>query len=159
MRGPDATDCPRPVLYLDLDDTIVSWATGEPRGAPGVDEFMMWALRTFEVRWLTSWTPGGQMEESLLVDLAKLTGVDVDLLRCIRGLDWEGGSKLDGIAWLEHVVLERPFVWMEDGTLPDPALEFLRAHGFADCFVLCDVTRDEGALTRLHQRLDDAWGE
>lgn len=159
MRRAGGTESPRPVLYLDLDDTIVSWSSGEPRGAPGVEDFLRWALRRFEVRWLTSWTPSGQMEESLLVDLAKLTGVDVGFLGCIHGLDWEGGSKLDGIAWLEHVVLDRPFLWIEDGSLPDSALEFLRAHGLDECFVRCDVTRDEDALARLHQRLERVWGE
>jgi hypothetical protein len=159
LRGARKTDSPRPVLYLDLDDTIVSWATGEPRPAAGVEDFLTWALRRFEVRWLTSWTPTGQMEESLLHDLSKLTGVDTSLLRCIHGLDWDGGSKLDGIAWLEHVVLRRPFVWIEDGSLPEHTLDFLRARGFRDCFIRCDVTHDEDAVVRLHQRLLEAWSD
>jgi hypothetical protein len=152
-------DPPRPVLYLDLDDTIVTWESGAPRGAPGVESFLRWALRRFEVRWLTSWAPDGQMEESLIVDLCRLTGVEVSALQRIRGLDWEGGSKLDGLAWLEHVALRRPFVWIEDSSLPDEAIAFLERHGFGSCFWRCDVTREADALGRLHEGLRAAWGD
>lgn len=148
----------RPVLYVDLDDTLVSWSTGEPRGAPGADRFVRWALDRFEIRWLTTWAPSGRMDAKLLGDLCKLIGVSTEELRRIRGLSWEGGSKLDGIAWLEHLVLGRRFVWIEDESLPDHALDFLVRHGFRKCFHHCDVTREEGALRRLHRRLEDEWG-
>lgn len=142
-----------PVLYLDLDDTIVSWADGSPRRAPGVTAFLSWALERYEVRWLTTWCPGGRMEARLLADLTKLTGVPSERLRRVRGVSWDGGSKLDGIAWLEHVVLRRPFLWVEDGSVRPEALRFLARHGFADRFRHCDVTRDPYAVLRLHRKL------
>jgi hypothetical protein len=148
----------RPVLYLDLDDTVVSWATGEPRGAEDAGPFLRWALDRFEVRWLTTWAPSGLMDGGLLVDLCKLTGIPAERLQRIRGLDWEGGTKVDGIAWVEHVVMGRPFVWIEDDTVPPAALEFLDHHGYLACFHRCDVTRDAEALRRLHGELEAAWG-
>lgn len=142
-----------PVLYLDLDDTILSWADGSPRPGPGATEFLLWALDRFEIRWLTTWCPNGRMEAGLLGDLSKLTNVPVERLRTIRGFDWEGGSKLDGIAWVEHVVLGRPFLWIEDSNVPPEALEFLDCHGLRDRFRHCDVTRRPEALRELHRSL------
>lgn len=143
----------KPVLYLDLDDTILTWADGEPAPAEGVREFLLWALECFEVRWLTRWARDGCMAPDLIVDLGKLTGVAPDRLREIRGVDWSDGSKLDGIAWLEHIVQERPFVWIEDSETGTDHHAFFDRHGFTDCYVHCDVTRDAGALRQAHALL------
>lgn len=148
----------RPVLYLDLDDTMVAWAEGKPHPAHGVEPFLSWAFERFEVRWLTSWAPTGCMEPRLVDDLAKLTGISGERLRSIRGLDWEGGSKVDGIAWLEHAVLGRPFLWIEDATIKDAYLELLERHGWLDRYRRCDVSREPDAVERLHRELLDAWG-
>lgn len=148
----------RPVLYLDLDDTVVSWQGGSPQPAPGVRDFLLWALDRFEVRWLTSWAPNGRMAPRLVRDLSRLTGVPVARLREVRGLDWKGGSKVDGIAWVEHVILDRPFVWMEDRTLPEAALELLARHGYGHCFRRCDVTHDPDAVRRIHRELEARYG-
>lgn len=144
-----------PVLYLDLDDTLVSWQGGSPRAAAGAGEFLRWAMERYEVRWLTTWCPNGEMQESLLRDLCKLLGLAPGDLQVIRGHDWEGtGSKLNGIAWLEHVVLRRPFLWLEDeygvGTRE---LAFLAAHGFTGSYVRVNVTEDPDSLQRLHAAL------
>lgn len=143
----------RPVLYLDLDDTVISWATGDPEPGEGAHEFLVWALDHFEVRWLTTWCPDGRMDPQLLRDLSSLTDVPVERLRTIRGFDWEGGSKLDGIAWLEHVVLGRPFLWVEDSTVQPEWLAFLDDHGLRDRFRQCDVTRQPEAVRELHAAL------
>lgn len=143
----------RPVLYLDLDDTVLTWRDGSPRAGAGSREFILWALARFEIRWLTSWAPSGCMDPGLLRELAGMIDVPVAALARIRGLDWEGGSKVDGIAWLEHAVLERPFLWLEDATLPDAALDFLAGSGYLHCFRRCDVTRDPEALRSLHREL------
>lgn len=143
----------RTVLYLDLDDTILTWAEGKPEPGPGVREFLDWALETFEVRWLTRWAPDGWMSRDLVVDLCKLTGIDATRLRRIKGLNWEGGTKLDGIAWVEHILLERPFIWLEDGDTGASHEDFLQLHGFGNCFHLCNVTRDAEALRRAHAEL------
>lgn len=147
----------KPVLYLDLDDTLVSWRGGHPHAAPGAGHFVRWALRHFEVRWLTTWCPNGEMGESLLGDLAHMLGIPVDELRHIRGGDWDATeSKLNGVMWLEHVVLERPFLWVEDNYgVGTRELAFLEAHGFLNSYHQINVTEDPEALQRLHARLRD----
>jgi hypothetical protein len=144
-----------PVLYLDLDDTLVSWCDGHPEGASGSGEFILWALPRFEIRWLTTWCPGGEMAADLLADLAAMLRIPVESLQGIRGFEWEGtGSKLNGIAWLEHYVLGRPFIWLEDENgVTDFERSYLDEVGLLDSYVHCNVSRDPGSLTRAHQWL------
>lgn len=148
----------RAVLYLDLDDTILSWADGKPAPGEGVREFLLWALDRFEVRWLTRWARDGRMEPGLLIDLCKLTGVETARLRGIHGLDWSEGTKLDGIAWAEHVVRGRPFLWLEDDNTGADHQAFLEHHGLGHCFHHCDVTQDPQALRRAHSELERRHG-
>jgi hypothetical protein len=149
----------RPVLYLDLDDTLLSWQGGRPRAAPGARRFLLWALERFEVRWLTTWCPGGQMESSLLADLCTMLEVETSRLGHIRGFSWEAtGSKLNGIAWLEHMAWERPFLWVEDGYgVREAERSFLAAQGFLDRYRHCNVTEDPMSLMRLHLALAGEW--
>jgi hypothetical protein len=142
---------PRPVLYLDLDDTLIAWDTGGPRGAPGAHEFMLWALAHFEVRWLTTWCPSGTMGESLLDDLARMLRIPIEEFRDIRGCEWEAsGSKLNGITWMEHLVLNRPFVWLEDEYgFRDRERHFLAQHHLLGCYVHCNVTEDPQSIPRM----------
>jgi len=151
MRG-------RPVLYLDLDDTLLSWATGEPRAAPGAREFVLWAASRYEIRWLTRWCPGGAMEDHLLDALCRMLRLDREALRAVAGVDWEGAeSKLNGIAWLEHLVLGRPFLWLEDETgAGERERRFLEEHGLLGAYRHCNVTRDPGALRRIWAELERA---
>lgn len=148
-------DLDRPVLYLDLDDTLVSWATGAPRAVTGAGEFLAWALGHFEVRWLTTWCPGGEMPEDLLADLVKLLQVPAETVRGIRGLDWSAsGCKLDGIAWLEHRVLGRPFAWLEDEKgFGERERSFLEHYGLLSSYHRCNVTRDDRSLARAWRTL------
>jgi hypothetical protein len=141
----------RPVLYLDLDDTIISWEGG-PHAAPGAHEFMLWAMERFEIRWLTTWCPGGVMEEGLLHDLAKMLKIPAETLRRLRGFEWpESGSKLNGIAWIEHLVLDRPFVWLEDDYgFKERERAVLNRHGLLGSYRHCNVTEDPQALSRTH---------
>lgn len=143
----------RPVLYLDLDDTVLSWQDGSPAAGRGVREFLLWALDRFEVRWLTRWARDGCMDPGLLKDLGKLTGVDPERLGVIRGLDWSDGTKLDGIAWAEHIVRGRPFIWLEDDNTGADHRQFLDLHDLADCYLHCNVTDDPEALLSAHSEL------
>lgn len=143
----------RPILYLDIDDTIVRWRDDRPEPAEGAAEFLLWALEHYDVRWLTTWAPNGEIPPDLLVDLAKMVDVPIERLALIRGLSWEGGSKLDGIAWLEHVVHGRPFVWLEDDNLPEAVTRFLERHGYHDSYRLCNVSREPDILRRRHAEL------
>ena len=148
----------RPVLYLDLDDTLIAWPDGRkgsPRGAEGAREFLCWALDRYEVRWLTTWCPDGRMDDGLLHDLARMLKLPVETLRDVRGMDWsESECKLDGIAWMEHVVTGRPFLWLEDDFgFGDRERAFLKAHGLSDRYQHVNVTADGGALARLHREM------
>lgn len=145
----------RPILYLDLDDTIVSWAGGRPHAAAGAREFLTWALDRFEVRWLTTWCPGGEMDPKLLADLSKMVGLEVERLGEVRGGEWPAeGSKLNGVAWLEHVVLGRAFVWLEDDYgFGDRERRFLEEQGALGAYWHCNVTEDSQALQRTHGAL------
>lgn len=147
----------RPVLYLDLDHTLVSWRGGSPHAGRGAREFVLWALERYEVRWLTTWCPDGRMGEGLLQDLARMLGVSAELLQHIRGCDWtDTGTKLNGVAWLEHIVLERPFLWIEDEYgVGARELGFLDEHGFSACYHRINVTKDPESLRRLHAALQE----
>jgi hypothetical protein len=149
----------RPVLYLDIDDTLLSWRNGKPQAATGARSFMLWALERFEVRWLTTWCPVGELSWGLLGDLCKMLELEPSRLRGIRGVDWEAtGSKLNGIAWLEHVVLRRPFVWVEDEYgFGDAERAFLEHFAFLGSYRHCNVTEDAAALERLHTELAGEW--
>ena len=151
----------RPVLYLDLDDTLIAWPDGRegsPRGAHGGHDFLRWALERYEVRWLTTWCPDGRMAERLLHDLARMLRVPAELLEGIRGVDWSHTRcKLDGIAWVEHVVMGRPFLWLEDEYgFGERERRFLDVHGLADRYRHVNVSTDAGALARFHQELRGA---
>jgi hypothetical protein len=149
----------RPVLYLDIDDTLLIWEEGHPRAAPGAQRFLLWALQRFQVRWLTTWCPGGEMEVSLLGDLCTMLELDTAQVEHIRGFDWESTeSKLNGIAWLEHVVLGRPFLWIEDEYgVREGERSFLVEHGLSDRYRHCNVSQDPMALQRLHLALAHDW--
>lgn len=153
----------RPVLYLDLDDTLIAWPDGRrgsPRAARGARDFLCWALEHYEVRWLTTWCPDGRMEAGLLGDLARMLDLSPQTLEQVHGLDWsESQCKLDGIAWMEHVVLRRPFLWLEDEYgFGEREQAFLDAHGLGACYRHVNVTTDADALGPVHAALRDAAG-
>lgn len=150
----------RPVLYLDIDDTLLSWASGAPRPVPSSGSFLRWALERFEVRWLTKWCPGGTMADDLLIDLAKMLGVDREGLGAIPACAWEeSGIKADGIAWLEHAVQGRDFAWVENREgLSERDFELLGSVGFSDRYFPCNVTQDESALERTRALLERRFG-
>ena len=151
----------RPVLYLDIDDTLLSWASGGPEPVPSTECFLRWAMDRFEVRWLTKWCPTGTMSEDLLADLSKMVGVDTTGLSRVQGCAWEEkGIKADGIAWLEHTVLGRDFAWVENREgVSDDDLEILCRAGFGDRYFPCNVSEDETALERTRALLERRFDE
>lgn len=148
----------RPVMYLDVDDTLLRYPSGregDPVVADGAREFFAWARDVYEVRWLTKWCRAGAMGDDLVDDFCRMLDVDVSVVHSIRGLDWSfSDTKLNAIAWLEHLVLERPFVWVEDdygvGTLER---RFLAEQGLEGCWRRCNVTERPDALMNLHRTL------
>ncbi len=145
-----------PVLYLDIDDTLLNWADGKPRPVPGTHAFMRWALDHFEVRWLTRWCPSGTMPEHLLVDLAKMVRIDPGELASIQGWNWDySGTKVDGISWVEHLAMGREFVWIENGDgLSNRDYQVLEQNGLRHCHLDCNVTTDLRALDRTRRELE-----
>jgi hypothetical protein len=161
-HGPLAATSPHrtlPVLYLDLDDTVISWADGYPSAAPGAHSFVLWALARFEVRWLTTWCPDGEMPPNLLRDLCTMLEFDTPQLMHVRGFSWATtGSKLNGLAWLEHLLLDRPFLWIEDENgFRDGERRVLSELGLIERYRHCNVTRDPLSLRRLHRTLEAEW--
>lgn len=159
----------KPVMYLDIDDVLLDWSGPWPRAAPGARDFLLWALRNFEVRWLTYWCPDGRLGWDDARELGKLLGVPSEMLLKIEGLNWQSGavapilgvhSKLDGIAWLEHLVLGRPCVWVEDETLIVPLGydKKLRELGLEQCWRPVNTSRNPHALIRLHRELMQEFG-
>lgn len=155
----------KPVMYLDIDDVLLDWSRGglNPRAALGAREFLLWAIDNYEVRWLTYWAPNGRLDPDDVGVLARTLQVPPSVLHEIRGLDWSGGStpvwgvhtKLDGIAWVEHLAMGRPFVWVEDETVivPQGLDRTLRAMGFAECWLFVNSSRRRDSLQVLHERL------
>lgn len=148
----------RTVLYLDIDDTLLRYPHGRdepPVPARGAPEFLSWAFERFEVRWLTLWCRGGRMADHLVTAFCKMLGTEPWVVADVLGVDWaDSNSKLNGIAWLEHVVMGRPFLWVEDQYgLGDRERDFLEEQGFADSWINCNVTEEPEALRFLLERL------
>lgn len=97
------------------------------------------------------------MEEKLLHDLAKMLSLAPAQLRHIRGCEWPAeGSKINGIQWLDHLVLGRPFVWLEDENgFKDRERKFLEENGVLDSYWHCNVTKDPQSLARVQAALRD----
>ena len=79
----------QPVLYLDVDDTLINWATLQAAPARGVREFLPWALERFEVRWLTRRCPSGEMPEEMARELCGLIEIEPALVGPVSGLNGE----------------------------------------------------------------------
>ena len=142
---------------MDIDDTLLRYPEhGDgPVPAPGAVEFVQWAFAHFQVRWLTRWCRDGDVSEDLVRSFCRMFRMDPEVVRRVKGLDWsETDNKLDGIAWLEHVVLERPFLWVEDEHgLGEVEQAFLTEQGFGEMWLSCNVTLDPHALSALLGRL------
>jgi hypothetical protein len=150
----------RPVLYLDVDDTLIMWNDAHPYGkaAPWAREFVLWAVEHCEVRWLTMWCPAGRMAPHREAELALLLGVPVETLDGIRGIDFaDTFDKTDGIDWEEHA-RGRPWIWVEDD-LPSREVAKLRGRGAIHHYHATNVSRDAGALGRTFYRLQHLFAQ
>jgi len=162
----------KPVMYLDVDDTLLSMheryypafkqvpaSTWRHYGyaPPGGREFLLWALDTHEVRWLTWWCPGGEMAEPMVARLEEEFQLSPGTLAHVRSARFARGGgrchKTDGIDWQEHEA-GRPWIWVEDW-ISDHEQQVLRGRGCLDRWHPCHVTEDPHALQRLHAHLLD----
>lgn len=155
-----------PVLYLDVDDTLLmfpqnapkAWWLANPQGAaaPGAADFLRWALATFEVRWLTMWCCSGVMHPEQQERLARMCGMEPAELAPIVGRPFGQGErlwKIDGIDWAEHHA-GREWYWVEDDLPPDE-LAYLDSRSLRHRYIRCNVSRDPKAL--MHAMADLQW--
>jgi hypothetical protein len=83
------------VLYLNINGVLImhppiaerseNWSKAYPSGepAPGVREFLEWAVENFEVRWLSDRTLMGTLPHHQAAELSALFGIKNDLLTTI----------------------------------------------------------------------------
>lgn len=157
---------PKPVLYLDVDGVPISYHLGfwteEWRGrnwpgapAPGVREFLIWATRHFEVRWLTAWACSGVMRPKQIERLAEVLHIELAILQEIRnGCAWRT-EKWEGIQWTEHLN-GRPFAWLDDEDCG--YTDYVAQMGFPGSFYPCDTSAEPEALLRVKQALNVRFG-
>lgn len=150
----------KPIMYLDVDDTLVRWDNLRP-GTPGnkAKEFVEWAKKNFEIRWLTAWTPSGHMGDYGKDRLAKIFKVEPLFFNDMDNpLSWGmTDNKTDAI---DFDVEPREWVWIEDEILQREVYVLTARHKL-DRFIKTNVTDDPDALIKtkaiLKQRfhLDD----
>lgn len=141
----------KPILYLDVDGVILTHEKRTQLGpALGLKDFMHFALEHFEVRWCTSWAISGVMSPKNLEDLVNITKLPIDIWMKIKpSLPWQN-YKTEAIDW-DEIKQGRPFVWLEDGILPEEE-EKLHNLGYFHCYYFTDVIADKNALL-------ETWGE
>lgn len=147
----------KPIAYLDVDDTILCWNIKDqeefnkfPHGIPatGAKDFIYWLNTHFEVRWLTSWAPCGELHPFDVVKLSKTLDINEPLLEYFTNpFPWES-RKTEGIEW----GTSRKWVWIEDGLLPDE-LDLLEERGCLDNYIFVNVSIDRNGLLGVKQKL------
>lgn len=135
----------KPILYLDIDGVCVTFIRLTQHGpALGLKSFMNFVLQHYEVRWCTTWATSGTMSPTRLEDLAKITGLPVEVWTQVgSSLPWVD-LKTKAIDW-DEVDNGRTFIWIEDGLL-DEELEVLIDRGIEDWYIYTDVFKDQKAL-------------
>lgn len=158
----------KPVLYLDVDDTILmfppwrdkAWWDANKGGAPApkTKEFLEWAAEHCEVRWLTCWAMSGVIQEAKLNELARILGVPVSLISNFSNpLPWGGKrGKLNGINWDEHEE-GREWAWVEDG-LPPREIDELKRLGCDDRYYYTYTSEHPEHLEATWNKLRQRWG-
>jgi len=146
-------------MYLDVDDTLLRWDNLRP-GTPGnqAKEFVEWAKKNFEVRWLTAWCPSGKMGDIGKNRLATAFRVKPEFFNDMDNPKSWGMSdnKTDAIDFDDP----REWVWVEDEIL-QREIYILTTRDKVDRFIKTCVTEDPDALIKtkaiLKQRfhLDD----
>jgi len=152
----------KPVLYLDVDGVL--WdlrpdashlvsTTDNAKGANGLREFLDLAFEHFEVRWCTCWAMSGIMRPEGRETLEKYTGISFSEWAQIRPSLGFSKFKHETIDADEHRA-GRPFVWVEDGLMPQEH-QWLRGNHWSDRYFHTDVFEDADALVKTTARLRD----
>ncbi len=135
-----------PVLYLDVDGVLLSADNLGLKPARGVINFLEWAKKHFEVRWLTSWTLSGKFENKKA--LAFWLKCPVSFLDGMENPKSWYDTKTEGIDFEDA----RPWVWIEDGILREES-ELLSSLGMLDRYIHNNCFEDEDALIKTKEIL------
>lgn len=128
----------KPVLYLDCDGVLFGLYDGSYQLRPRVNSILKDMVKTFEVRWLTSWS-WPRLRQMLMLTQCTVTGE-------MQEQDWGhfGKDKVDALD------LSEDFWWIEDN-IGDDARCRLYDHGVLNRYVEC---KPEGQYGLQH-----AWDE
>jgi hypothetical protein len=150
----------RPILFLDVDGVVLRRRPGQMRRRDAFEiarlslHFLRWAIKNFDVRWLSSRCQGGNAEEVCHAFRYALGARDLPpdwrFLETIPATRW-GRRKVDAID------LSTDFYWVDDAHGED-SLAILTLHGKADRAVQTSVDRDPDALLKAMHQLADAMG-
>lgn len=150
----------KPILYLDIDDVILSFRGIEAAlnggvAARGASSFLRWAEQHFEIRPLTLWAnETGLFSFDNAVELEQKTGMARGFWLQLKGLPFEMGQyggKIHGIDWMEHEQ-GRPWVWLDDHMDPYDA-DFLKGRGCVENWIPCNTTREPARLLQVREVL------
>jgi len=126
----------KPILYLDLDDTIL--INGMP--VHNSQAFFEWIVEHFEMRWLTAWIPDGVMNDYQAKVLSKRFDGKIGMREFQKYHNPRGfeNSKIEGIDFEET----RPWVWVENRPSTREAEDLIKS-GFRDRFYLTDLREND----------------
>jgi hypothetical protein len=131
-------------LYIDVDGVLLKPAFGDgglpvQTAADGLDEFLDWAVRTFDCYWLTAWAIGGDARKIRrgLIPRLPLAARRIKLARWTR-------LKTDAFR-------SGAFLWIDD-ELYAGEREFLKKRGWMSRFVKVDPL--ERSLAPVREALE-----
>jgi len=138
----------KPILYLDVDGVLIQFREDRTRlhyeyhmgGFPAnrVGDFIQWADRNFEVRWLTCWAMHGAMNEHAHEKLQAITWETIP--NWDNPKSWAAtGDKTRGIDFDDP----RPWFWLDDETKHDRPL---LPEKFGDRLIKTNSSVDPDAL-------------
>ena len=136
----------KPVMYLDIDDTLICWYKN-PKPAFKAKQFLLWATTHFEVRWLTWWCPSGTLDDADARKLGYFFELPSSVFSDIRNPLSFVKNKTDAIDWKEHYS-GRKWVWIEDAVWQYDR-DILRLHKAGLNHIPCHVTANYHRLSKV----------
>jgi len=155
MRDGEGTQ--RPVVYLDIDDVLIRWDGHHRESAPHAATFMRFLLQHFEVRWITSWCPGGTMREDRLVRLAEILDMETGELRAVRNPRAFPPEPFGMPPKYLAVDFEeaRPWFWVEDAGVRKHSWDALERAGLQGHWIECNTSERPGDLQRVRALVEE----
>lgn len=129
------------IMYLDVDDTLIVWSNRYPYGvaAPMAVEFIKWAQKHFEIRWLTAWCSSGQLSDNKAKVLSEylLNKISPKELQLFNNPKSWRLNKTEGIDFDDP----RPWVWIEDNILVREKF-YIGSKNLAHCHYKANVSHN-----------------